>query len=379
MSVTLYDAVGGAAAIHAAVDLFYDKVLADARLAPFFSDTNMTRMKSAQRAFFTTALGGPAIYTGRDLAAAHAHLPIAGLHFDAVVTHLQAALHELAVPDEIAKAILDVTLSVRPLVVQHSGDVEPSDGLAALEHGVRIQRALLAEHSIYPHVRSLQNLRTLMQFHVFAVWDFMSLLKALQTHTTCVSVPWVPEGDPTVRRFVNSIVLDEESDTVAAGVVSSHFELYLRAMQEVGADTEPIRRCLEHVRDGHLIGAALSYAGVPADVRQFVLYTFDTIHQGKPHCIAAAFTIGREEVIPTMFRSMVDALTAGDVPCPMFRAYLDRHIAMDGDDHGPLAQQLLMSLCGRDAATWAEAEAAARGALQARIGLWTGAYGAMEK
>ena len=105
---SLYDRLGGSAAIRAAVDLFYEKVLGDASLAPFFEGTDMTQQKSHQRAMLTAAFGGPNAYEGRDLTTAHAKLVSDGLndaHFDAVVGHLAATLKELGVADaEIAEA-----------------------------------------------------------------------------------------------------------------------------------------------------------------------------------------------------------------------------------------------------------------------------------
>ena len=79
-----------------------------------------------------------------------------------------------------------------------------------------------------------------MEYHVYAVWDFMSLLKALQIELTCTTLPWKPVGDTKIRRLINSIVLEEESDVDADGNPSSHYEMYLDAMIECGADTKKI-------------------------------------------------------------------------------------------------------------------------------------------
>jgi hemoglobin len=96
--MSIYDSIGGAAAVSAAVDDFYARVLADPTLAPFFADTDLHHLKSHQRAFIAAAVGGPEIYAGRDMAAAHAGLAISDADFDAVVGHLVDTLTGLGVP-----------------------------------------------------------------------------------------------------------------------------------------------------------------------------------------------------------------------------------------------------------------------------------------
>ena len=103
-SLSLYDRIGGAAAVEAAVDVFYDKVLNDYRINRFFDGIDMNAQAVKQKAFFTMAFGGPNTYTGADLRTAHAGLVKLGLgndHFDAVMEHLGATLQELNVPAEL--------------------------------------------------------------------------------------------------------------------------------------------------------------------------------------------------------------------------------------------------------------------------------------
>src|SRR5262252_8372982 len=98
--MSIYDSIGGAPAVHAAVDDFYARILADARLAPFFTGTDLERLKAHQRAFIAASLGGPEIFAGRDMAAAHAGLGIADGEFDAAVAHLASTLTALGVPED---------------------------------------------------------------------------------------------------------------------------------------------------------------------------------------------------------------------------------------------------------------------------------------
>ena len=95
-------------------------------------------------------------------------------------------------------------------------------------------RARLLAHSLYARMASLDDVQRFMESHVFAVWDFMSLLKRLQRDLTCLDLPWVPVGEAEVRFLINEIVCGEESDVDPAGTRISHFELYLRAMHEAG-------------------------------------------------------------------------------------------------------------------------------------------------
>lgn len=203
-----------------------------------------------------------------------------------------------------------------------------------------------------------------MEAHVFAVWDFMSLLKALQRRLTCVETPWTPSESAASRRFLNEIVLDEESDRYEGRTVS-HFELYLEAMKDAGADTRRIGEVVERARRGADWKQAL-----PEIARPFVLETFRGIETGSVAEIAAAFTFGREDAIPEMFRELIRGMAADAPELRKFVWYLDRHIELDGDDHGPLAMEMIAELCGEDEEVWERAAVAGENALRARIELW---------
>lgn len=239
----------------------------------------------------------------------------------------------------------------------------------------------VAQHPVFRRLTSIAALRVFMEHHVYAVWDFMSLLKALQRAVTCVDLPWVPVGDPAIRRFINEIVLDEESDMVALNgdtpVAISHFELYLQAMERVGAETVGVRAFLLRVREGASMDEALMGARVPSAARQFVRTTMGVVDMKRVHTIAAAFTFGREQAIPSMFLPIVEALDDADDRTATLITYLERHIDMDGGDHGPLSLQLLAGLCGDDQLFWDESTTAAIAALQARNRLWDGIVAAL--
>lgn len=232
-------------------------------------------------------------------------------------------------------------------------------------------RSQLQEHPMYAQLRNVEAVRTFMESHVYAVWDFMSLLKALQQRLTCTQLPWKPVADPQVARFINEIVLEEETDRDADGHPKSHFEMYLDAMQEVGANTQKMQDLLDALKDMDTISAVLDAADLQAAERNFMQFTFMVIAEGKPHCIASAFTYGREEVIPDMFLEIIEgASEAGQSAYPKLEYYLRRHIELDGDEHGPLALKMIKALCGDDAQKWNEVVAVAQEALGVRIALW---------
>ncbi len=250
---------------------------------------------------------------------------------------------------------------------------QPSDSIQYLQQAVEPARQQLLNNGLYRRLETLTDLRRFMEHHVFAVWDFMSLLKALQRDLTCVRVPWTPTPNPATRRLINEIVLGEESDVDLKGRPTSHFELYVQAMEECGANTAPIRKLVAAVAAGRTVAQALTEAQAPASVREFVETTFDIIDSDMPHAVAAAFTFGREDLIPAMFRQLVGELRdrfPGQLDT--FVYYLDRHIELDEEVHAPLAEQMVRELCGDDPTRWQECQQVAVRCLEARMVLWDG-------
>ena len=234
-------------------------------------------------------------------------------------------------------------------------------------------RTQIAQPEVYHAIGTIEALQIFMEHHVYAVWDFMSLLKALQRDLTCVELPWIPQGNPINRRWINEIVLEEESDAMTEGGYLSHFELYRTAMEQCGADISKIDGFLQGVTCGWNVGHSLAEADVPVAAQAFVRTTMTTVRPGAPHRIAAALTLGREDVIPVMFKPLVARLrnvSSGELT--LFQDYLDRHIKLDEERHTPMALQMLAELCGDNSWKWKEAEEAAGIALSARIALWNG-------
>ena len=246
-----------------------------------------------------------------------------------------------------------------------------TDHFAALESELAPLRDSLARHPLYACLGDPAALRVFMTNHAFAVWDFMSLLKTLQQRLTCVGVPWLPPADATAARLVNEIVLGEETDEVATGRFVSHFDLYLSAMTEIGADTGPIRQFVARLREGIPAESALLALEIPETTCQFVVGTLRTCAASTLE-VAASFLLGREDLVPAMFRPMLAELEKAGVKRDTHRLYLERHVYIDEEQHGPMAKRLLGSLCGTDEDNWRSATAVACAALEARKSLWDG-------
>lgn len=214
--------------------------------------------------------------------------------------------------------------------------------------------------------------RTFTEYHVFAVWDFMSLLKRLQREVTCGAMPWLPPANPQAARFINEMVLAEESDDDGAGRFSDHFSIYRRGMREAGADCSPMDNLLAGLQANQPWQKALAAAGAPLAAARFVTETLEVAERGAIHEVAASFLFGREALLPTLFAELLAALAKDTPQFETLRFYFSRHIELDGSEHGPMAEQLLASLCGGDANKRAQAEAAAAHALRARRELWHG-------
>ena len=241
-------------------------------------------------------------------------------------------------------------------------------GIERLEKEVHDARERVVTHPLYASLDTHEAIVTFMEHHVFAVWDFMSLLKSLQRRLTCVTVPWIPTGPTGSRRLINDIVMVEESDELGDGFIS-HFELYVNGMKQAGARTGPIEALVDLLRDGAPVVEALERAGVPQPAVDFAATTWLIIDTLPVHCQAAAFAFGREDLIPDMFTQVV-AVNEHSRRLGTFVDYLERHIEVDGEQHTPMAMQMLADLCGDDEAKWQECADTVNTALAARATLW---------
>ncbi|HTJ44432.1 MAG TPA: DUF3050 domain-containing protein [Kofleriaceae bacterium] len=255
------------------------------------------------------------------------------------------------------------------ITVENDATLEPERAFDELRAAIEPARRQLVEHPLYEAVDSLPRLRTFMTAHVWAVWDFMCLAKRLQRDLTSMSALWRPPAMPEMARFINGVILGEESDEGPSHEAISHCELYIAAMEEVGAPTDAIRRFLELLSDDVDVEVALAAAGAPRPARAFVRNTLDYALAGDTVEVLSAFLFGREDLIPDMFRRILPRWREVR-DARRFSYYVERHIELDGDDHGPAARRALVQLAGHDRAAWEAAQRVAEDAIAARIALW---------
>jgi hypothetical protein len=244
-----------------------------------------------------------------------------------------------------------------------------------LRKAIQPLREKIIHHKVYSVIKDVEDLKVFMSYHIYAVWDFMSLLKTLQNNLTCTTVPWFPKGSAAIRHLINEIVSGEESDIDANGQRKSHFELYLDAMKQCGGDTRQIEKFIDALKQSADLNLALHKSGAPREASDFVKFTFEIIYSKKSYLQSAIFTFGREDLIPGMFISIINDIHKNFPDnLSVFKYYLERHIEIDGDYHSYLALQMTASLCGDNKQFWAEAEQSVIAALEKRIGLWDAVY-----
>jgi hypothetical protein len=246
------------------------------------------------------------------------------------------------------------------------------NSISYIESQTKLLRNKINNHSLYKNLSSIEDVKTFMENHVFAVWDFMSLLKALQSILTNNNVPWTPKGNGTTARFINEIVMGEESDINENGEAKSHFEMYIDAMEQINANTNQIRKFISLLENKSTLRDSINTVNLDPILKNFINFTFDVIKSEKAHCIASAFTFGREDVIPDMFLEIIQKskTDSTDQRYSKLLYYLNRHIEIDGDEHGPISLKMVENLCGDDTKKWDEALDVAKLALKQRIKLW---------
>lgn len=247
--------------------------------------------------------------------------------------------------------------------------------------GLDAWRDRLSRHPLYAAIRDVHDLSIFMEHHVYAVWDFMSLAKALQRHLAPICVPWLPPKNAYHANFINRLVLEEESDDAAfamqgSAAYASHFDRYLEAMVEVGADIGPVSSFIDAVRKRGF-DVAMQVPGVPQPAKQFMAFTFELIADNKAHLLSAALAYGRESLLPELFRSLIEGLQMSRTAAPGLFAYFERHIQLDEQEHGPIAVSVMQDLCENSEEKLVQATRLAERSMSVRMDFWDAIYSAL--
>ncbi len=244
--------------------------------------------------------------------------------------------------------------------------------IQSINQSIEQQKKQLLNHTLYSKIKTIEDLHSFLEIHVYAVWDFMSLLKALQQKLTCTRTPWKASKNPETRYLINEIVLAEESDLGLDGRRLSHYEMYIEAMQDCKASTAEIEHFLFDIEDTKNVFIAIKNSPLDNAIKDFLNFTFRVIEKGNAHEIASAFTFGREDLIPNMFTEILRNFKTNFPETNLSKLiyYFERHIELDADEHGPMAMKMIEELAENDPIKWKEMEEVAIEALEKRIGLW---------
>ena len=230
----------------------------------------------------------------------------------------------------------------------------------------------LRNHSLYSKIKDVDDLKIFSNAHVYAVWDFMSLLKFLQINLTSISIPWFPSKNTTTAKLINEIVAGEETDEDQEGQPVSHFEMYIDSIEEFGLNTSEIINNLNTLNNIETIDKNIEKLDIKSYVKDFLKFTFSVIKRGKIHEVASVFTFGREDLIPDMFIPLIEGINSENNDLNKLIYYFKRHIEVDGDMHGPMSMEMLSYLCNNEPSKISESALIAEKALLARISLWDG-------
>ena len=230
----------------------------------------------------------------------------------------------------------------------------------------------LRNHSLYNNIKDVEDLKIFSNAHVYAVWDFMSLLKFLQIKLTSTSLPWFPSKNTSTAKLINEIVAGEETDEDQNANPMSHFEMYIESIREFGLNTDEILNNINSLTKLESIEEDIDKLNIREYVKNFLKFTFSVIKRGNIHEVASVFTFGREDLIPDMFIPLIEGINSGNNDLNKLIYYFKRHIEVDGDMHGPMSMEMLSHLCNNDDKKISESSSISKDALISRISLWDG-------
>lgn len=252
--------------------------------------------------------------------------------------------------------------------------IPPDSRREAVARLVEHESDELTQHPILHAVSDRAGLRVFMASHVYAVWTHISLVKRLQHELTSVAVPWVPPRSRHAARLINELVTGVECDLDADGAPISHYELYLDAMQNVGADTRSIRRFVQLIDDGSssALERAFDSATTPQHVRTYVRHALRVARQGSLAQVMGCFLHERDISLQQSITRLLAEWTRTSPALPRLAYYLERHSQLECGRHAERLQRVVQELDSTSPRFADDVLASARESLGTRIRFWDG-------
>lgn len=248
---------------------------------------------------------------------------------------------------------MSIKIKDMPITARSEDDLQ----IALLKRKVIEEEKRLLNHPLYENLNTIENIKVFMKNHIFAVWDFLILAKRVQRIVSPTSNFWKPNQDPKLRRFINEIMISEESDDLGDGIFMSHCDMYIKAMREINASTDDFFKFQNKLTAKNFQSYLDFEKSIPLPAYEFLRVTHAHINSRQPHITIASFAYGREHLVPLMFTEMLRHHMDLPKSAPMFYQYLLRHIDVDSNTHGPLSQELLNHAINNDIVRHAEVEA----------------------
>lgn len=231
-------------------------------------------------------------------------------------------------------------------------------------------RKELREHEIYWNMSTINDVQLFMEYHVFEVWSYMSLLKVLQNKVSFKRVPWIPSDNAKLSYCMNQIMINDEVELNRNGKYESRFETYLTAMREVGASTKSILVMIESLRSGYLFTGAFEKNGIDDSIKDYLNQSMELAYSDQLHKMAAFYVFGREPLRPNFFIEVLNLSETFENQYSAFRHYLNRSFELESTFRRRLGEQLIVELCANDEKKWEEVLETAKISLRNRIQLW---------
>ncbi len=212
--------------------------------------------------------------------------------------------------------------------------------ISQLRKQILFSRKRIINHPLFKIKMTKEQIALFMTYHVYAVWSFMSIVKALQMNICPVNLPWTPNENTSngLARLINEIIFSEESDEISKGLYLSHFEMYRKAMKVIGVSTSKIDCIINTIKKNGYSKSLLSNIEIPQSCKDFMTNDIKVAKSNNLAEIIGVFCIGKETIIPSMFKQIVKSIPKSN---KLLINYFHRHIDIDDTRHGPLAKKML--------------------------------------